>query len=185
VLAPVRPMTRAALGTMMSRYDRGSSEKGATMAGRTLRGARHRAAQLFAISVPVALLLGLLVVGGSAGAAAPVPPAHAASAGPIYFVKNIAFQGGLRIKPQQIGFAADGNDTVTGLRWRTWGSSVTRAFGTNHVDNCIPDCATGHISLVRVQVSLSSPGIYLDHRAYLCYRVKPANAYLEQRHCLR
>ncbi len=91
---------------------------------------------------------------------------------------------GLRVKPSHILFNADGNNNVTGLRWRTWGSSVTRAFGTNHVDNCVPNCAQGHVSLVRVQVSLSSPGFFHGHHIYLCYRVKPANAYLRQRHCL-
>jgi hypothetical protein len=124
------------------------------------------------------------VIGASASSAAPARAAHAATADPIYFYKNLGAFQGLRVKPSQIGFNADGNNMVTGLRWRTWGSSVTRAFGTNHVNNCVPNCASGRISRVRVQVSLSKPGFFRGHHVYLCYRVKPANAYLRQRHCL-
>jgi hypothetical protein len=84
-------------------------------------------------------LLGSLVIGASASSAAPAPAAHAATADPIYFYKNLGAFQGLRVKPSQIGFNAGGNNTVTGLRWRTWGSSVTRSFGTNHVNNCVPN----------------------------------------------
>ena len=153
------------------------------MARRTLRGTRHRAARISACSVAVALLVGLLLIAGSVSSAALAPAARAA-ADPIYFYKNLAVLRGLRVKPSHIVFNADGNNTVTGLRWRTWGSSVTRAFGTNHVNNCIPNCAQGHISRVRVQVSLSGPGFIRGRHVYRCYRVKPANAYLRQRHCL-
>jgi hypothetical protein len=144
---------------------------------------RHRAARISAFSVAVALLVGLFLVAGPVSSAAPAPTAHTAT-DPIHFYKNLALLRGLRVKPSQIVFNADGNNTVTGLRWRTWGSSVTRAFATNHVNNCIPTCAQGHISRVRVQVSLSSPGFVRGHHVYRCYRVKPANAYLRQRHCL-
>jgi len=63
-------------------------------------------------------------------------------------------------------------------------SGFELAFGTNHVDNCVPNCASGHISTVRVQVSLSSPGFFRGHHTYRCYRVRPPNAYLSQRPCL-
>lgn len=153
------------------------------MARRTFRGMRHRAARISACSVAVALPVGLLLIAGPVSSAAPAPAAHTA-ADPIHFYKNLALLRGLRVKPSQIVFNADGSNTVTGLRWRTWGSSVTRAFGTNHVNNCIPNCAQGHVSRVRVQVSLSRPGFVHGHHVYRCYRVKPANAYLRQRHCL-
>jgi hypothetical protein len=48
----------------------------------------------------------------------------------------------------------------------------------------VPNCASGSISRVRVQVSLSSPGFFRGHRIYVCYRVRPANAFLSQRRCL-
>ncbi len=143
------------------------------MARRIPRGALYRAACLSAS----------LTVCGAVISAAPLSSAGAATR-PIYFYKFVGVLQSLRWKPAQIVFAADGNDGVTGLKWRGWGTSVARAFGTNHVDNCVPNCAQGHISLVRVQVSLSVPGSFRGHHVYLCYRVKPANAYLSQRHCL-
>jgi hypothetical protein len=139
------------------------------MAGRTRQGTLRAAA--------IALVLGALAVCASLSSAL-------AANGPIYFYRSVGVIQGLRWKPPLIIFAADGNDTVTGLKWRGWGTFVARAFGINHVDNCLPNCAQGRVSLVRVQVSLSSPGLYRGHHVYRCYRVKPANAYLSQRHCL-
>jgi hypothetical protein len=134
--------------------------------------------------VAITLLFGLFVISGPASSAASAPAAHTTAADPIYFYKSLGILQGLRVKPSQIVFNADGNNRVTGLRWRTWGRSVTRAFGTNHVDNCVPNCAQGRISRVRVQVSLSRPGFLRGHHVNLCYRVRPANAFLRQRHCL-
>ena len=152
------------------------------MAHKDFRGKHYRAARLCGFAAAVTLF-GLAVL-GPASSAALRPTARTASAGPISFYRNLGVLQGLRVKPSHIGFDADGNNFVSGLRWRTWGSSVTRAFGTNHVDNCVPNCATGHISTVRVQVSLSSPGVLHGHHIYRCYRVRPANAFLRQRHCL-
>ncbi len=59
--------------------------------------------------------------------------------------------------------AADGNDTITGLRWAGWGAATARANGINHVDNCVPNCAQGHIRKVRVSVHLFSRGFYHGH----------------------
>ena len=153
------------------------------MAHKDLRAKRYLAARLCGCAVAVTLFA--LVVVGSASSAALRPTARTAAADPIYFYRNLALLKGLRVKPSHIAFNADGNNLVTGLRWRTWGSSVTRAFGTNNVDNCVPNCASGHISHVRVQVSLSGPGFFHGHHVYRCYRVNPANAFLRQRHCLQ
>jgi hypothetical protein len=156
------------------------------MTQRILRGTRHAAVRgplPLRRTAAVALLIGSLGC-GAVIAAGPLSSAGAATSNPIYFYKLVGVLQGLRSKPGQITFAGDGNDFVTGLRWRGWGTSVARAFGTNHVDNCVPNCAQGRISLVRAQVSLSSPGFFRGHHVYLCYRVKPSNGYLSQRRCL-
>lgn len=144
------------------------------MARRVIGGALYR----------TAVITASLAVCGAVMSAAPLSSAGAAASNPIYFYKFVGVLQSLRWKPAQIVFAADGNDAVTGLRWRGWSTSVARAFGINHIDNCIPNCAQGHISLVRAQVSLSGPGYFRGHHVYLCYRVKPSNGYLSQRHCL-
>ena len=123
------------------------------------------------------------VVAAAASAASARPPARTA-ASRIRFYEDVGVLQGLRVRPPQIGFAADGNDTVTGLHWHGWGSSVSYAGGTNHVNNCNPSCAQGHISPVHVRVTLSQPGTYHGHYIYLCYAVKPAAAMYLRHSCL-
>ena len=72
--------------------------------------------------------------------------------------ENPAVIQGLEIRPPTLTMAADGNDTITGLRWNGWGSSTARASGINHVNNCLPDCASGHITKMRVTVRLFTRG---------------------------
>ncbi len=99
--------------------------------------------------------------------------AHASS-DPIYFYDNVALLQGLRVRPSQITFNVDGNNTVTDLSWEGWGSPIARGQGTNHVDNCIPNCAQGHVSPVQVHITLSRPGSFHGHDVYRCFAVKPA-----------
>jgi len=80
--------------------------------------------------------------------------------------------------------AADGNDTITRLHWTGWGTSTARAKGLNHVNNCNPSCADGHIKEVHVTVRLFSRGYYHGNYVYECYAVKPASAAYLRRFCL-
>ena len=91
---------------------------------------------------------------------------------------------GLKVRPSTPTMPADGNYTITGLRWNGWGSSAARAGGINHVNNCVPDCADGHIRKVRVSVRLMSRGCYRGKYVYRCYAVKPAAAAYLRRFCL-
>jgi hypothetical protein len=102
----------------------------------------------------------------------------------IYFFDNLGLASGLRQRPAQIDFDADGNNTVTGLHWRGWGGSIARGSGTNHVDNCVPSCAQGHIAKVHVVVTLSSPGRFRGHRVYRCWAVKPRPDFGDLKGCL-
>ncbi len=89
----------------------------------------------------------------------------------IYFFENPAVLQFPRVQPSQITFNADGNNTVTGLRWHAWGSSKARATGTDHVDNCRPNCAQGHIVRVATHLTLYNRGRLRGRRMYLCYHV--------------
>ena len=77
-----------------------------------------------------------------------------------------------------------GNYTITGLHWTGWGSSTARASGINHVDNCVPNCASGHITKVRVSVRLFSRGYYQGNFVYRCYVIKPAAVAYLRHFCL-
>jgi hypothetical protein len=75
--------------------------------------------------------------------------------------------------------SADGNGYITGLsHWASWGESYSTARGLNHVNDCEPNCADGHVSKIPVTVTLSRPGIWRGHFVYECYSVRPGAAYL-------
>lgn len=112
-------------------------------------------------------------------------PAAAAIARVLRVYENPAVIQGLTVRPTQLTLAADGNDTITELRrWNRWGSSTASARGINHVNNCIPDCADGRISRVRVTVRLSRRGEYRGHYVCKCYAVKPPAAAYLRHFCL-
>jgi hypothetical protein len=125
------------------------------------------------------LVLASLAAYAPSSVAAASGGAPASSHKPIYFYENLGVLQSLRVRPRRITFNADGNNAVTGLRWTRWGTRNARATGTNHVNNCIPNCVQGRISRVYVHITLSQPGTFKGHRVYRCFAVKPtANAVL-------
>jgi hypothetical protein len=93
---------------------------------------------------------------------------------PIKVLKNPRLTGlalGPSVRPTRITFAADGNDSVSGLRWQAWGGSVARATGVDHFDNCTPSCAQGHTVTIPARVTLSDPGDGYGWYVYQCYRL--------------
>jgi hypothetical protein len=137
------------------------------------------------ITAAISVLIAASGISASSAVGHASGSARAVGSSPILVYANPAILDGLRLRPTQITFAADGNYTVTGLRhWHGWGSSSARADGVNHIDNCIPDCATGHISRVSVSVRLFRPGQYRGHHIYRCYAVKPAAVAYLHRVCL-
>jgi hypothetical protein len=80
---------------------------------------------------------------------------------------------GLSVQPRSVTLAADGNDTITGLRWRGWGAPTTRASGINHFNDCNPSCANGRIIRIQTTLTLSNRGYYRGHYVYKCYAIKP------------
>lgn len=124
---------------------------------------------------------------GAVSAAVAVVLLAAAAAGAntrVRAYQNSAVIQGLQVRPATLTMAADGNDTITGLRWTGWGSTATHASGVNHVNNCVPNCAQGHITMVRVSVRLFSRGYYRGDYVYRCYAVKPAAVAYLRRFCL-
>lgn len=99
--------------------------------------------------------------------------AHIAGAR-VYFYEAVGISARPRVRPTRIIFSADGNNMVTGLHWTGWGSATARSVGIDHVNNCQPDCAQGHVSKVRAQVRLSRPGLVDGLHIYRCYSVSPS-----------
>jgi hypothetical protein len=63
------------------------------------------------------------------------------------------------VKPKVFVIAcADGNDNLQALKWSSWGTTAG-GTGTDFVNTCDPNCATGHFHKYGVKVKL--------------YRVKP------------
>lgn len=90
---------------------------------------------------------------------------------PVEVLKNPRILQGPGVRPARITFAADGNDSVSDLRWQIWGGTTARATGINHFDNCSPSCAQGHVTATPAHVTLSDPGPYGNLFVYQCYRL--------------
>jgi hypothetical protein len=57
--------------------------------------------------------------------------------------------------PAQLMLAcADGNYSLTHLRWRHWGRSLASASGTVRANDCTPYCAAGHFHSYTVSVTV-------------------------------
>jgi hypothetical protein len=90
-----------------------------------------------------------LAVLAAAGIAAVVAsaPAGAAPPQPIQAYKHPVVMQELRQRPAELVMSVDGNGYITGLsHWSSWGESYSGARGLDHVNNCQPNCAQGHIS---------------------------------------
>jgi hypothetical protein len=99
---------------------------------------------------------------------------HASKAEKIRAIYFWAFPAVLQqpqMRPSRVTFAADGNHYVTRLRWRGWGNAITRASGIDHINNCVPNCAAGHIFAVPAKVTLSRPGKRRRREVYRCFDV--------------
>jgi len=51
----------------------------------------------------------------------------------------------------------DGNAYLTGLHWVRWSSSVGVARGTEHLNDCVPDCARGTFHATPAVLVFSDP----------------------------
>jgi hypothetical protein len=114
-------------------------------------------------------------------AGVPAASSHGTQSSAIYFWVFPGAMQKLKIRPSHITFAADGNYTVTHLKWRRWGAKVARARGIDHIDDCQPNCAAGHVYAVTARVTLSHPGRFKGHRVYRCYNLLASGGPKSQR----
>jgi len=68
-----------------------------------------------------------------------------------------------QVRPATIVMAcADANLALTNLRWVSFGAATAHASGSYHVNDCTPDCASGHFHSYPVRVVLSQAALCPD-----------------------
>lgn len=118
------------------------------------RSARLVTAAALVLSTATAAIAvaGTVSASTAAGRHAPGRPITAAAAAEVPVLVNCLKHG--QVRPSQyILTCADANDYLTGLRWASWGTAAF-ASGTNTFNDCVPDCATGHLHSFPVLVTL-------------------------------
>jgi hypothetical protein len=127
----------------------------------------------------VATLALMIAMSGTADASASLAATQSRA---IYFWVFPSALQQPQMRPSRITFAADGNHFVTQLRWRGWGNATTRATGIDHIDNCEPNCAAGHVYAVPAKVTLWRPGKKKGREVYRCFDVVASAGPPQQRH---
>lgn len=94
-------------------------------------------------------------------------PSHAAthaatpSQGPVVYLAEGGSVGGTVVHASACRtgcpLSGDGTTSLWDMTWQTWNSTVAAGTGTERLDDCTPDCATGTLYPVRVAVTLSKP----------------------------
>ncbi len=112
------------------------------------------------LSRRLAVTVATIAAGAAAAGAAICGPALASAAAPPAAARPVVLVNCLDktvVRPGQFVLTcADGNDFVTGLHWVSW-RGVAFASGTEHVNDCLPDCAAGHTFSYPVLVTLWRP----------------------------
>ena len=67
------------------------------------------------------------------------------------------------------GLTLDNHDTIDGLTWAAWGSPTTTGRGTVHIDDCDPDCASGHDQDIRATITLTDIKTVDGHQEYTTF----------------
>jgi hypothetical protein len=95
----------------------------------------------------------------SASASAPVQPT-APSAAKVYFAESGDVTGTALYRPSCAADCVLSGDSTALLRdmtWRTWTATEAVGSGTERIDDCLPNCATGTLHPVRVTVTFTKP----------------------------
>jgi hypothetical protein len=87
-----------------------------------------------------------------------VAPAHAAGStfSPTYLAGGRVASGAV-IRPRHVVLSGDSTLWLTRAHWRTWRHWLALGHARSHWDNCIPNCATGTITVKPAQITLSRP----------------------------
>ncbi len=116
---------------------------------------RHRGKISIAAGLgAVALAGGVPALTAAATAtAATATPARARPAAPRGDVL-VNCTGRAQVRPgSYVLTCADGNDYLAGLRWVSWSGGAAFGRGTEHVNDCVPNCAQGHFHAYPVLVT--------------------------------
>jgi hypothetical protein len=95
----------------------------------------------------------------SASASAPVQPT-APSAAKVYFAESGDVTGTALYRPSCAADCVLSGDSTALLRdmtWRTWTATEAVGSGTERIDDCQPNCATGTLHPVQVTVTFTKP----------------------------
>lgn len=60
----------------------------------------------------------------------------------------------------------DGSLNIHGLTWSAWGATTATGAGTASINDCKPNCATGHMSNAPVKVTLTKPHRVCGRRVF-------------------
>ena len=73
--------------------------------------------------------------------------------------------------PQQkpTSLTLDNHDDIDGLTWSSWGSQTATGHGTVHIDDCTPDCASGHNQDIRATITLTTIKTINNHQEYTTF----------------
>ena len=59
--------------------------------------------------------------------------------------------------PKIVVTCGDANNVLTKIKWSTWTSTSATGAGTSLVNDCTPNCASGHAVKSKANVKLSKP----------------------------
>lgn len=114
---------------------------------------RRITAILLPVLAAIGIVTGTAVATTSHHATAGATSAHAAPAHPA--AKPVVFNcTKAQVRPGSFTLTcADGNDYLAGLHWVSWSGGAAFGRGTEHVNDCIPNCAQGHFHAYPVLVT--------------------------------
>jgi hypothetical protein len=114
--------------------------------------------------------LGSFVAAAVVGAAAMLPAALTAPASAAAAARHRAAPVVLdcvnapHVRPGYYMLACgDGNNYLTGMRWRSWTARSASASGTDVANDCLPFCAAGHFHRYRAEIRLDRPVRWAGH----------------------
>lgn len=113
----------------------------------------------------VPVLAALAVAGGSVAAAASGKSARHSKTGKV-FVASRGCSGHV-FKPRSIVFACgDGNIFANKISWRSYGGGKATGQAVVHINDCSPNCASGHFHKFRSPIRLKRIERCSDGRLY-------------------
>jgi len=119
--------------------------------------------RFYRFAVPV--LAVLAVAAGSTAAAASSKSAHSSKTGKV-FVASRGCNGHV-FKPHSIVFACgDGNLFASKISWRSYGGQEAVGHAVVHINDCSPNCASGHFHKFRSPIRLKRIERCSDGRLY-------------------